>query len=79
MLESLLSFILNKQLTGLLANFSSSNLEINLRAGRLLLQGLSLLPEATAGWGLPFAIKSATYHRSAGGPASVAAEAAGQP
>ena len=63
MLESLLSFILNKQLTGLLANFSSSNLEINLRAGRLLLQGLSLLPEATAGWGLPFAIKSATIGR----------------
>ena len=63
MLESLVSFILNKQLTGLLANFSSSNLEINLRAGRLLLQGLSLLPEATAGWGLPFAIKSATIGR----------------
>ena len=63
MLESLLSFLLNKQLTGLLANFSSSNLEINLRAGRLLLQGLSLLPEFTAGWRLPFAIKSATIGR----------------
>ena len=63
MLESLLSYLLNKQLTGLLANFSSSNLDINLRAGRLLLQGLSLLPEATAGWGLPFAIQSATIGR----------------
>ena len=60
LLEGVISFYVNRKLKELLADFSSSNLDVQLRGGRLQLQDLALQPGATEGWGLPCAIRSAT-------------------
>lgn len=61
LLELLVSWLLKDRLKGLLRNFSSANLGLELRRGVLKLQDLALAPEAFATFGLPagLAVKAA--------------------
>ena len=64
MLESLVSWLVANQLGSLLKEFSSSNLELRIRSGQLLLQDVSLSPAAlTAALNLPLAVVEAHIAR----------------